>query len=234
MARLARMIFPGVAHHVTQRGNRREPIFFEDGDQKIYLDLLATQLKRYGVACWGYCLMANHVHLILTPSDEIGLPRAVGEAHRRYAAFVGARGGWTGHLFQGRFGSVAMDEAHLLTALRYVPTNPVRAGLVARAQDWPWSSAAAHLAGRDTPYVEVAPALSRVKDFGGLISPADDIDPQWTRLLRAELIGRPVGAKAWIEQLERQSGRALSPQKRGPQPKRHQADATTSPSGAAE
>ncbi|MBR7619095.1 transposase [Phenylobacterium sp. 20VBR1] len=219
MARRARMIFPGLAHHVTQRGNRREPIFFEDGDQQIYLDLLATQLKRYGVACWGYCLMPNHVHLILTPSDETGLPRAVGEAHRRYAAFVGARGGWTGHLFQGRFGSVAMDEAHLLAALRYVPLNPVRAGLVARAQDWPWSSAGAHLAGRDTPYVEVAPALSRVGDFAGLIAPADDIDPQWTAILRAELIGRPVGAKAWIEQLEAQSGRALSPQKRGPKPK---------------
>lgn len=230
MARRARMIFPGVAHHVTQRGNRREPIFFEDGDQQIYLDLLATQLKRYGVACWGYCLMANHVHLILTPSDEIGLPRAVGEAHRRYTAFVGARGRWTGHLFQGRFGSVAMDEAHLVSAFRYVALNPVKAGLVARAQDWPWSSAGAHLAGRDTPYVEVAPALSRVGNFAGLISPADDIDPQWTNILRAELIGRPVGAKAWIEQLELQCGRDLSPRKRGPKPKGDWADATTLPS----
>ena len=234
MARRARMIFPGLAHLVTQRGNRGEPIFFEDGDQQIYLDLLATQLKRYGVACWGYCLMPNHVHLILTPSDEIGLTRAVGEAHRRYAAFVGARGGWTGHLFQGRFCSVAMDEAHLLAALRYVPLTPVGAGLVARAQDWPWSSAGAHLAGRDTPYVEVAPALSRVAHFAALIAPADDIDPQWTRILRAELIGRPVGAKAWIEQLEAQSGRVLSPQKRGPKPKGDKTGATTSPSGAAD
>ncbi len=230
MARLARMIFPGVAHHVTQRGNRREPIFFEDGDQQIYLDLLATQLKRYGVACWGYCLMPNHVHLILTPSDEIGLARAVGEAHRRYTAFVGTRGRWTGHLFQGRFGSVAMDEDHLRAAFRYVALNPVTAGLVARAQDWPWSSTAAHLAGRDTPHVEVAPALSRVEDFPGLIAPAKDIDPQWTRILRAELIGRPVGAKAWIEHLEVKSGRQLSPQKRGPKPKGTKARAATLPS----
>ena len=102
MTRRARMTFPDVPHQVTQRGNRREPIFFEPGDQQIYLDLLAAQLKRYGVACRGYCLMPNHVHLILTPSDETGLTRAVGKSHRRYTAFVGARGRWTGHLFQGR------------------------------------------------------------------------------------------------------------------------------------
>lgn len=218
MARLARMIFPDVPHHVTQRGNRQEPIFFESGDQQIYLDLLATQLKRYGVACWGYCLMPNHVHLILTPSDATGLTRAVGETHRRYAAFVGARGQWTGHLFQGRFGSVAMDEEHLMAALRHVALSPVKAGLVTRAEAWPWSSAAAHLAGRDTPYVQVAPALSRGVDFGGL-EVADEIDPQWVSVLRAELIGRPVGAKAWIEGLEVRYGRQLLPQKRGPKPK---------------
>ena len=219
MTRRARMTFPDVPHHVTQRGNRREPIFFEPGDQQIYLDLMATQLKRYGVACWGYCLMPNHVHLILTPSDETGLTRAVGEAHRRYTSFVGARGRWTGHLFQGRFGSVAMDEDHLMAAFRYVALNPVKAGLVARAEDWPWSSAQAHLAARDTAHVEVAPALSRGADIAGPGGGGDDIDPQWLSVLRAEGIGRPVGAKAWIEQLEVTYGRQLLPQKRGPKPK---------------
>ena len=222
MARRARMIFPGIAHHVTQRGNRREPIFFEKGDEQVYLDLLAFQLKRYRVACWAYCLMPNHVHLILTPSDEVGLTRAVGETHRRYTAFVGARGKWTGHLFQGRFGSVAMDEEHLMAAFRYVALNPVKAGLVARAQDWPWSSAVAHMNGHDTPYVEVAPALSRIGDFAVLITPVVDTDPLWISVLRAELIGRPVGAKAWLESLEVRYGRHLAPQKRGRKPKGHQ------------
>ena len=151
MTRFARMIIPGLPHHVTQRGNRRERIFFEAGDEAVYLDLMATQLKRCGVECWSYCLMPNHVHLILTPSDETGLARAVGEAHRRYTAFVGARGGWTGHLFQGRFDSVAMDEDYLLAALRYVALNPVKAQLVNRAEDWPWSSTRAHIDGTDTP-----------------------------------------------------------------------------------
>ncbi len=92
MTRLARMIIPGVPHHVTQRGNRRERIFFEADDEAVYLDLLSSQLRRCAVECWAYCLMPNHVHLILTPSDESGLARAVGEAHRRYTAFIGARG----------------------------------------------------------------------------------------------------------------------------------------------
>lgn len=120
MARLSRVVVPGTPHHVTQRGNRRERIFLEPGDEDLYLDLLTTQLRRRSVACWSYCLMPNHVHLVLTPSDEAGLALAIGEAHRRYASFIGARARWTGHLFQGRFASVAMDEGHLVAALRYV------------------------------------------------------------------------------------------------------------------
>jgi len=136
MARLARMVIPGLPHHVTQRGNRRERIFFEAGDEQIYLDLMTAQLKKHAVECWAYCLMPNHVHFILTPSDETGLARAIGEAHRRYTAFISTRGRWTGHLFQARFGSVAMDEAHLMAAFRYVALNPVKAKLAARAGDW--------------------------------------------------------------------------------------------------
>ncbi|MBW8880739.1 MAG: transposase [Asticcacaulis sp.] len=219
MARRARMIIPGVPHHVTQRGNRREPIFFENGDQEVYLDLMAAQLKRYAVECWSYCLMPNHVHFILTPSDETGLGRAVGEAHRRYTAFIGARGRWTGHLFQGRFGSVAMDEDHLMAAFRYVALNPLRAHLVPNVRDWPWSSTPAHLAGLETRYVKVEPVLSRVGDFAAFLDAAPENDPMWTSVLKAEVIGRPVGAKAWIAELESRHGKTLTPQKRGPKPK---------------
>lgn len=219
MARLSRMIIPGVPHHVTQRGNRREPIFFEPGDEAVYLDLVAAQLDRHAIACWAYCLMPNHVHFILTPSDETGLARAVGEAHRRYTGFVGARGRWTGHLFQGRFGSVAMDEDHLMAAFRYVALNPVKAGLVKRAADWPWSSVRAHVAGESTAHVVVEPALSRIPDFSAFLDAEPHGEARWSEVLKAELIGRPVGAKAWIEQLERQYGKAFSPRKRGPKPK---------------
>jgi len=220
MARLARMIVPGAPHHVTQRGNRREPIFLEPGDEALYLDLLSARLQRHGVACWAYCLMPNHVHLILTPSDETGLARAVGEAHRRYTAFIGARGRWTGHLFQGRFSSVAMDEEHLMAAFRYVALNPVKAGLVEAAADWPWSSTAAHIARQSTPHVDVGPGLARVGDFAAFVGggQADD-DARWSEVLKAELIGRPVGDRAWVRGLEQRLDRDFSPRKRGRKPK---------------
>lgn len=216
MARLARMVVPGVPHHVTQRGNRRERIFFEVGDEQIYLDLMTAQLKRHAVECWAYCLMPNHVHFILTPSDESGLARAVGEAHRRYTAFISTRARWTGHLFQARFASVAMDEDHLMSAFRYVALNPVKAKLVAKAEDWPWSSTRAHIVGADSKHVVVAPGLDRVGDFRAFLADATEGDRLWADVLKAEKVGRPVGAKAWVERLEVTYGKTFSPQKRGP------------------
>jgi putative transposase len=219
MARQARVIVPGVPHHVTQRGNRREPIFLQEGDEAVYLGLMSAQLRRRGVDCWAYCPMPNHVHFILTPRNEAGLALAVGEAHRRYTSFIGARDGWTGHVFQGRFGSAAMDEDHLLAAFRYVALNPVKAGLARRAADWRWSSAAAHIAGRSTPHVSVEPALERIADFAAFVeSDADDQD-RWAEVLKSALTGRPVGAKAWIETLEARLGHPVSPQRRGPKPR---------------
>lgn len=118
MARLARFVIHGLPHHATQRGNRREAIFFEDGDREIYLDLLAEQTLKAGVAVWAYCLMPNHVHLIAVPTRADDLGRAVGEAHRRYTNFINARGRWTGHQFQSRFASVVLDDAHFISAIR--------------------------------------------------------------------------------------------------------------------
>lgn len=164
MARLARIVVPGVVHHVTQRGNRRQQVFFGNDDYAEYRALIAQSCLASGVAVWGYCLMPNHVHLIMVPGDEGGLRAALADAHRRYARRVNFREGWRGDLWQGRFASVPIDEAHLLACARYVELNPVRAGLAAKAQDWPWSSAAAHLAGRDDGLATVAPMLGRVSD----------------------------------------------------------------------
>src|ERR1700733_5653652 len=140
MSRIARIVVPRCPHHVTQRGNRREPIFFEDGDQEVYRDLLAEQAEKACIQIWAYCLMPNHVHVIVVPREEKGFAQAIGEAHRRYTNFVNARGRWSGHLFQNRFASVVLDDTHLIRAIRYVSLNPVRAHLVARAEDWKWSS----------------------------------------------------------------------------------------------
>ena len=129
MSRLARSVVPGLP--LTQRGNRREPIFFEDGDQEVYRDLLAEQAIRRRVEVWAYCLMPNHVHLILTPSDEAGLGLAVGEAHRRYANFINTRGRWTGHLFQGRYASVAPVLSRVERCAALLSTSPDEPGFKA-------------------------------------------------------------------------------------------------------
>lgn len=178
MARLPRVVIPGIPHHVTQRGNGRQRTFFEDADYALYLDLLADAAGRARTSVWAYCLMPNHVHIVLTPSDEDGLRSTLCDLHRRYTGYVNARRRTTGHLWQGRFGSVAMDEPHFVTALRYIALNPVRAGLVKHADDWPWSSTRALLAGRDDRVVSVAPALERVGDFAAFLG--EDFDEALT------------------------------------------------------
>ena len=217
MPRMARIVVPGLPHHVTQRGNRREPIFFEEGDQSVYSDLLAEQMHKCGVEVWAYCLMPNHVHLVLVPKDDIGLSRAIGAAHRRYTHFINARGRWTGHLFQSRFASVVMDESHIIAAVRYVSLNPVRAHLVTQAQDWPWSSVRAHLKGDDDGLVAVAPVLARVPDFVALL--ADAGDQGFGALRTAEISGRPLGNDEFIAGLERILGRRIARRAPGRTPK---------------
>lgn len=218
MTRIARIVVPGAPHHVTQRGNRREAVFLGPQDYALYRDWLAESCRKFGVACWAYCLMPNHVHLILAPSDAAGLALALARAHRLYAGYFNARARQTGHLFQGRFGSVAMDEDHLMAAARYAALNPVRAQLVERAQDWPHSSVRAHLAGRDDALVAVRPLLDRAPHFADLIDAGPD-EAAFTALRRSELIGRPLGSPAFLDAVGRQLGRVVTPAKRGRKPK---------------
>src|SRR3989304_2607056 len=172
MARLARLVIPGLPHHVTQRGNRRQQTFFNDGDYAAYVELMADWCREEGVEIWSYCLMPNHVHLIAVPRTEKSLRRAVGEAHRRYTRRINFREKWRGYLWQGRFASFVMDEPYLLAAARYVELNPVRAGLVVNPADWPWSSARAHLSGRDDCLVKVAPLLAMIGDWNAFLNSA--------------------------------------------------------------
>jgi putative transposase len=218
MARIARIVLPGIPHHVTQRGNRREPVFFEDGDYILYKRLLAEAAERAGTAVWAYCLMPNHVHLILVPKTQDGLRATLADAHRRYTRHINARNDWTGHLWQGRFASVAMDEEHLMHAVRYVSLNPVRARLVRRARDWKWASTRAHLAGKSDGLVDVDPILERYPDFRALLKPGEDADMS-ARIHNAETIGRPLGSEKWLKKVERKLGRRVRPLKRGPKPK---------------
>ena len=214
VTRIARIVVPRLPHLVTQRGNRAERIFFEPDDYQLYKDSLAESCRRFGVACWAYCLMPNHVHLILAPEDGTGLALALARAHRLYAGFVNARARQTGHLFQGRFGSVAMDEDHVMAAARYVALNPVRARLVDRARDWPHSSVRAHLSGRDDGLVCVRPLIDRAPRFADLLD-GDADAPEFAALRRSERIGRPLGDAAFQHAIGRRLGRDVRPGRRG-------------------
>ena len=234
MARLARIVIPGVAHHVTQRGNRRQPIFFNDSDRALYLELLRAGCDAAGVTCLAWCLMDNHVHLILVPKTVDGLRAALAEAHRRYTRHVNFREGWRGYLFQGRFASYPMDDwqvamsprtwlraagqlepaNHLMTAVRYVELNPVAARLVERAEDWRWSSARSHVAGRRAagdPLTDVAALARHVPNWRAMLRhglEAGAIGAEGEALaeaIEARLrTGRPLAAEAWI--LEQEAG----------------------------
>lgn len=220
MARLPRIVVPGAPHHVTQRGNRRQRVFLEASDYGIYIDLLAQACRENGVECWSYCLMPNHVHLALVPDDRYGLSRAIGETHRRYSGYINARLRVTGHLFQGRFGCVAMDDAHFLAAVRYIAMNPVKAGLVKQARAWTWASTKALLSGDDDALVRVAPVLERTGDIRQFLGRNDKTDALAATLERGMTIGRPLMSVERLAELERELKLPILPRKRGPRPRR--------------
>jgi putative transposase len=192
MGRIARIVIPGIPHHVTQRGNRRQRTFFVEADYDRYIDLVSASCKAFGVQIWAYALMPNHVHLLAVPDSQPALSLAMGQAHLHYTRAINAREGWTGYLWQGRFASCPMRPAHALAAARYVELNPVRAGLVERPEDWPWSSARAHLAGEDNRLVSVKPCLDQVGDWSQFI--ATEGSAILTRQIRRHTsTGRPLG-----------------------------------------
>jgi putative transposase len=149
MPRLARVIAEGVVHHITQRGNARRMVFESDADRLVYLDLLRRDSALHRCSLVGYCLMSNHVHLLVVPDRADSIAQALRHTHGRYAAYLNARQGKSGHVWQGRYYSCPLDRGHLWTALRYVECNPMRAGMAALPEQYRWSSAAAHCAGAD-------------------------------------------------------------------------------------
>ena len=224
MARMARVVVPGYPHHILQRGSRKQQTFFSPDDYHYYRWLLATRRRETGVEVWAWCLMPNHVHLVVVPERERSLADCCAFVHKRYADRVNTRQGWTGHLWQARYRSFVMDEAHLLAAVRYVELNPVRARLCETPTQWPWSSVHAHLAGRSDDLVTVEPMLQRVSDWHRYLS-AGSSPRMEDRLRRHTQNGRPAGDEAFIARMERITGRVLAKRKPGPRPNHRKGDA---------
>ena len=208
MPRAARLVFPGFPHHATQRGNRRQRTFFLEEDYGLYLRQLRFWCRKTGTAVWAWCLMPNHVHLVLVPTRPDGLAASLAPVHRRYTWTVNRREGWRGFLWQGRFASIPMDEAHLHACLRYVELNPVRAGLVERPEQWRWSSARAHLGLADDAITDLAPARERIDDWRALLDSGLS-DDERDSIRAGERTGRPLGGQAFLDRLSALAGRPV-------------------------
>jgi len=144
MPRQARVVFPNIPHHIIQRGNRREDVFFSDNDRKQYLEWLKEYCKEHKVEILAYCLMTNHIHLIAVPTTEDGLQKVLKPLHMRYAQKINRERGWKGHFWQGRYFSSPLDGEYLLFATRYIERNPIRVKKVRKAENYKWSSARGH------------------------------------------------------------------------------------------
>jgi putative transposase len=205
MPRLARRVAPGIPHHITQRGTDRQRVFLAEYDRRVYLNLLCANAASAGVRILAYCLMPNHIHLVAVPEEPDSLAIALRRTHGRYAQYFNARKLRSGHLWQNRFFSCAMDRPHLWAALRYVERNPVRAGLVERPEQFAWSSAAAHLGERDRFQIL---DLSFWQEVGGLPVWRDLLaQPEDTAALkqirRATHSGQPLGDEEFKKHLAR-------------------------------
>jgi putative transposase len=190
-------------------------VFLRPGHYYAYLNALAEETARAETAVWAYCLMPNHVHLLLVPKRPDSLAATIRRTHGDHAQRLNAERGWSGHLWAGRYYSAPMDEVHTWAAVRYVELNPVRAGLVAEAADYPWSSAPAHARGAGDP------RLAPDRPFPGTI-------PDWSAWLRLGLAdeeiavlrertarGLPIGSETFVAAWEQSAGRSLRPRPRG-------------------
>jgi len=219
MARRRRDFVPELSYHLTQRGNRKSIVFLDDTDRRVYLKLLAESCSAEKVRIWAYSLMDNHVHHIAVPETERALSRAFQRIHGAFALYFNTRHIKTGHLWQGRFKACVLDETHLWNAVRYVERNPVRAGIVARAEDYKWSSAAAHCGLREdallSPDLPLIGAISNWSDWL-----AEGQNPDELKFIRERThSGRPCSSDEFARELEKKLGQTQLRRKPGP-PKR--------------
>lgn len=212
MPRIARFVGAGLPHHVTQRGNRRGQVFFSDADRQTYLALLREYTVKLEVAVLAYCLMSNHVHLVLIPAAKNALALSLRRVHTRYAQRINRAMEWKGHLWQGRYFASVLDETHCWAAIRYVERNPVRAGIVGKAEDYPWSSASAHCGLRKDPVLTIdhqwRRQIERIGNWSAWLAESEE-ERHLDALRNNASKGMPCGSDEFINQLESTTGRRL-------------------------
>jgi len=215
MARLARSTIIGYPHQVTQRGNYEQTVFEEDADLRRYLSWLRECSDRYSIEIWAYCLMRNHVHFVCIPKTDGALAHAFNTLHMKYAQYFHGKKGVTGHLWRGRFLSCMLDDQSVFEEVRFIENNPVRARLVERAEDYPWSSARHHVLGESDPVIMNGSFLNgEIKDWRAYLAERGDT-PILTRTWHSLKTGRPAGDEGFVHALEKILGRRLIALPRG-------------------
>lgn len=210
---MARVVALGVPHHITQRGNNQQTVFFDDDDRSFYLSTLREWAQRYEAAILGYCLMTNHVHLVVTPSNQESLAKAVGRTHLAYARRFNLRYRRNGHLWQNRFYSCPTSWKCIWLVLRYVERNPVRAGITKSAWEYPWSSARAHVIDSDArSLLDLSLWRSQWDTRGWRDQLALDDDPGEIDYLReATSRGTPLGPDVFLDEMQDRLRRRVRP-----------------------
>lgn len=234
MARLPRLILPGHPHHVILRGNNRQAIFYSDLDRQHLLAIIAEVATLYGVSVHAYVLMDNHFHLLVTPPTSDALSRMMQALGRRYVGWFNARHHRTGTLWEGRYRAGLIEgERHLLACMRYIELNPVRAGLCAQPQDWPWSSAPHHLGLARQPLISEHPLywsmgntpFEREHAYREFISQGVPTHEQ-VAFTDAVLRGRPMASDGFLRPLAADHERVVTRRPRG-RPRKSRPNAST-------
>jgi len=211
------VIAVGVPHYVTQRGNARQFILTSDAERLVYLDLLRNNAALHGLSLIGYCLMSNHVHLIVIPRKGDALALTLKHTHGCYETYRNIRHASSGHVWQGRFCSCPLDTPHLSTALRYAEFNPVRAGMVAQAENYPWSSVAVHCGTAEPDAILDLNTWQQNwshplwRECLAMQSSEDE----HTAIRQCTHKGRPLGTLEFVKALEKTMRRKLAPKKGG-------------------
>ena len=221
MPRTARIVIPDFPYHITQRGNYRQDVFEDDEDRVSYLSWINDYSKKYKLSIVAYCLMDNHVHFIAIPRKDDSLAKVFSISHMRYSQYFNKKKKASGHLWQGRFYSCVMDDDYLVTALRYVERNPVRAGIVRKPWQWKWSSAGEHV-GQRNGIIDIENITTLIdtsdeewKDYIDLAENREEVE----NIRKHTLLGRPLGTEDFIAKLGKRLGKVLSVLPRG-RPKR--------------
>lgn len=223
MARPPRTAIPGYPHHIIQRGNNRQPIFLKEQDYQFYIDCFLKAKDQTRCRIFAYCLMTNHVHVLVEPSDPQGISRLLQSVGRRYVQYFNRRNSRTGTLWEGRFKSSLVDaDRYLMACCRYIELNPVRAGIVSQAGEYRWSSYLFHAQGRKDSLVDEDPwylglgstPLQRQKSYRQFV--AADSPEHELSLIRVNIQrGGITAGQSFIHRLARHLGSQLELRPRG-------------------